>query len=489
MQDLRKLGAVTSFFLLCVFWSFSAVAAAYYVNNQAPGASDLNPGTQTSPWLTIQHAADMVTAGDTVIVKPGVYFESVKLSRTGTATAPIIFKGEPGAILDGSNAGDYVSGISNLSADPNYDFAPVDFVQIEGFEIRRFWTGIDVEPTSWDGTTYLSIGGNGWAVKNNVIHDNVFEGISMWSGSSPEGANIIYGNFLYDHSYSDIHTHQYSVVERNVALSHTTEENLRTCNAYDNPGATQQVNNNTVMNGTYGIGVSYPGSEYKNNIVMNIQPGTGTWWDGQIYSYGGYAFRNRLNNANFDLTTVNISYNDMFNVYCQAGIGANDPGSNYPTPISATSLGNISVDPLFVNNTGDGSGDYHLTAGSPCIDAGDPADPVPPGGGGRIDIGAYEFTQQLDLPALIAEKHTFYDAGLIDNKGILTALDAKLNAAMAALGRGQVKTAQNELNAFINEVRAQAGKHVDPAAAQDMIEDAGMYLKSIELMKAKALSK
>jgi len=50
--------------------------------------------------------------------------------------------------------------------------------------------------------------------------------------------------------------------------------------------------------------------------------------------------------------------------------------------------GNIDGDPLFA---GPGSGNYKLSAGSPCIDRGDPSYSVPPGGGCRIDMGAYEF--------------------------------------------------------------------------------------------------
>src|SRR5574337_1310045 len=176
---------MTALVFMSVFLEASALAATYYVNNGAAGASDANPGTLDSPWLTIQHAADMVAAGDTVIGKSGVYSESVKFSQTGAATAPIIFKGEPGAVLDGSKAGSYVYGFSNLSVDPAYYFAPVDFVQIEGFEIRNFHTGVRVYPSLYDWTTYTSIGGNGWVVKNNIIHDNLSEGISLWSGGSP----------------------------------------------------------------------------------------------------------------------------------------------------------------------------------------------------------------------------------------------------------------------------------------------------------------
>jgi len=60
--------------------------------------------------------------------------------------------------------------------------------------------------------------------------------------------------------------------------------------------------------------------------------------------------------------------------------------------------GNISADPLFVNPEG---GDYHLRAGSPCVDAGDPAGVprAPPDDmdgelrpyGAGVDIGADEY--------------------------------------------------------------------------------------------------
>lgn len=60
--------------------------------------------------------------------------------------------------------------------------------------------------------------------------------------------------------------------------------------------------------------------------------------------------------------------------------------------------GNIDADPLFVDPNGD---DYHIAAGSPCIDAGDPNYPAEPNEtdldgnprvvNGIVDMGAYEF--------------------------------------------------------------------------------------------------
>src|SRR3989344_2717527 len=44
----------------------------------------------------------MVQPGDRVIVKAGTYYGRILMKTSGTASAPIIFEGEPGAIIDGS---------------------------------------------------------------------------------------------------------------------------------------------------------------------------------------------------------------------------------------------------------------------------------------------------------------------------------------------------------------------------------------------------
>jgi len=62
--------------------------------------------------------------------------------------------------------------------------------------------------------------------------------------------------------------------------------------------------------------------------------------------------------------------------------------------------------------------------------------------------------------------------GHITNNGIAKSLFAKLNAAQAAVDRGQVNEAINNLRSFINEVQAQAGKHIHADHAMHMIEHA-----------------
>ena len=110
-------------------------AINYYVS---PSGSDTNPGTSELPFETIQKAADIVVAGDTVIVRDGVYTDSndygdisnciVILRRDGTPTDWITFRAENthGAVLDGNN-------VRNTA----FYLYRADYIHIEGFEIKR----------------------------------------------------------------------------------------------------------------------------------------------------------------------------------------------------------------------------------------------------------------------------------------------------------------------------------------------------------------
>jgi hypothetical protein len=65
-------------------------------------------------------------------------------------------------------------------------------------------------------------------------------------------------------------------------------------------------------------------------------------------------------------------------------------------------------------------------------------------------------------------------AGLIDNGGIANSLTSKSDAAAAQAAQGNTTAAKNQLNAFINELNAQAGKHVTPQAFQ-LLNAAALY--------------
>jgi hypothetical protein len=103
-------------------------AATYYV---APNGNNTNAGTQDAPWKTIGKAFGSVKPGDTVLIRGGVYRESVSINVSGTADKPIVVKNYPGEspIIDGSLP---VTGWSHCQAgepgltfmgttNPNYD--------------------------------------------------------------------------------------------------------------------------------------------------------------------------------------------------------------------------------------------------------------------------------------------------------------------------------------------------------------------------------
>ncbi len=70
--------------------------------------------------------------------------------------------------------------------------------------------------------------------------------------------------------------------------------------------------------------------------------------------------------------------------------------------------------------------------------------------------------------------------GFIDNQGVTKGLLAKLDAAQAALDRGQTGAAINLLNAFIHEVQAQAGKHIQQEHAQDLVMHAQLVIQALQ---------
>lgn len=67
----------------------------------------------------------------------------------------------------------------------------------------------------------------------------------------------------------------------------------------------------------------------------------------------------------------------------------------------------------------------------------------------------------------------------IENRGVTNSLLAKLDAARAAADRGQNHVAVAKVEAFIHEVEAQAGKHIDTTHANHMIMHAQHVIHSL----------
>ncbi len=70
--------------------------------------------------------------------------------------------------------------------------------------------------------------------------------------------------------------------------------------------------------------------------------------------------------------------------------------------------------------------------------------------------------------------------GFITSRGVAHSLLAKLDAAEEALEHGHTSQAIQDLRAFIHEVRAQAGKHIDPMHAQHMVMHAQSVIQALK---------
>jgi HEPN domain-containing protein len=64
--------------------------------------------------------------------------------------------------------------------------------------------------------------------------------------------------------------------------------------------------------------------------------------------------------------------------------------------------------------------------------------------------------------------------------GIENSLLAKLNSAMAKLAEENTEEAKESLRSFINHVRAQSGKKITAAQAEELIEAAEEILEALE---------
>jgi hypothetical protein len=73
--------------LMCVLFA-AASGTAYYV---ATTGNDTNPGSFERPWRRVGKAAATMVAGDLVLVRGGVYYESVNPAQSGTESEPITY--------------------------------------------------------------------------------------------------------------------------------------------------------------------------------------------------------------------------------------------------------------------------------------------------------------------------------------------------------------------------------------------------------------
>lgn len=92
---MKRLRGISIYMTLLLFGNLLPVYSKTYT--VAKNGSDNAVGTTSSPWLTINHAAQNLMPGDTVIVKEGIYHETVVPARGGSSeTNRITYLAAPG---------------------------------------------------------------------------------------------------------------------------------------------------------------------------------------------------------------------------------------------------------------------------------------------------------------------------------------------------------------------------------------------------------
>ena len=360
----------------------SCANVCHYVD---AAGNDANAGTSAAPWRTLQHAADVTSPGDTVIVNDGVYTGGgnvVTISRSGTAAGWLVFRAahQWGAVIDGRNNSSTVG----IEINGNY-------VRVEGFEVRNTSRyGID----SYGGSE--SVGGNHDVdVVRNHIHDighictgdvGGIVGVDAYSDNLVIERNVI-------HDVGRLGPGEQGCVEPNGNWQNHDH------GVYHGIGDNVVIRNNVFYNFTHGWAIQrYNGNGAVTTgltIVNNTFAFPNPWRDGHIIIATGVNDLVIANNIFYQPTTAGV--------WLDTGGAGNATVSNNisfgavaSTGSGATLSGNLdNTDPQFMNV---GGLDFRVQAGSPAIGAGLPLTIVTndisgaarPATGGYT-IGAYEF--------------------------------------------------------------------------------------------------
>jgi parallel beta-helix repeat protein len=437
----RTLNRSLALFMLLTSLVFTSPANAQAHNySVSTGGLDSADGSSAHPWRTIQHGADQLSPGDTLLINPGVYQESgITISRGGTAAAPVTFKANgAGVIIDQSGSGmrrdaffiTYASYVvvdgltfqNSNRAGMRIDHSDYVTVRSSTFANNQTWglftdfsNYTTVEDSESYGTAeqhgiYISNSSDHPTIQHNRLHDNANCGLHMNGDISQQPGDgiisngLVDGNIIYNNGAGGG-----SAINMDGVTDTTVSNNLLYNNhasgisLFQTDGGSgskrNKIYNNTILmptDGRWAINIPEPDSslpnpgntsnQVLNNILYNQQSFRGVITIGPSDRSG---FRSDNN-----VLMGHLSADDNDSVISLAAWQAlgYDRHSLVSTPAQ------LFVNPA-VNN-------YHLTASSPAVDKGTTLSEVTDDleqrsrpYGFAYDIGAYEYPSVLpDMP-------------------------------------------------------------------------------------------
>jgi Right handed beta helix region len=210
--------------LLSSLWPAALLAGTYHV---AERGNDEGPGSERTPWKTLQHAAEQVQPGDTVMVEPGTY-DGFELERSGRPEARIRFVAKPGVIVD--------RGPESGSRD-NINLEGASYIDVEGFEVTSAWrAGIRAVECQHVRVRGNHVHDNGvWGVFTGfcddlLVENNVLSGSrrqhGLYVSNSPK-RSVIRGNHIFGNRQAGIHLNgDASMGREGMVIDPLVENNL-----------------------------------------------------------------------------------------------------------------------------------------------------------------------------------------------------------------------------------------------------------------------
>lgn len=282
----------------------SSGPTTYYI---APSGQDTHAGTITSPWRTIQKAANSMLPGDTAIVMRGRYSETVTTVRAGTALAPVTFRGDGDASVIrfklhhafnrlenfDLSGGDVPNGAAVHVAASNVRITGNRFVDI-GTNMYGILTVMPNGTVPWPYVTNLYIGENTFrrvyghnvcvfadrsVIESNRIHDTFMDGFRIWGEYTTIRGNTVSNLYVEGSNHPDViqtfgsagtnHYSRHIVFENNMAF----DSYCQPCNLSNsgNPLIGDWTFRNNVFANIYGQGnMGIPRVRWINNTFYRV---------------------------------------------------------------------------------------------------------------------------------------------------------------------------------------------------------------------------